>query len=234
LSRSPDLAKSKGKLSSTSASTKHPRTSENDTTEQPISDRDGENSPQLPNSLSYSRRVDGVIQPRGNLGSILQDAMPPSPQDPIATLAHGLERVLFTPGVQWLQDPRSHVYSYTTWLEKIIPLKNFAFERLPSFVPSSRDEDLYVVAKREGRKYAGSTSSMSRLLSHLYYLISGDKPIDTSNLGDAFRSQPKTFTPGQRGAASVILNYRDGVYLIDSAGDRVPGLSAKNLLTWMV
>jgi hypothetical protein len=88
LSRSPDLAKSKGKLSSTSAST-HIHgpaktilrvghltflscVSSFGCTEQPISDRDGENSPQLPNSLSYSRRVDGVIQPRGNLGSILQ------------------------------------------------------------------------------------------------------------------------------------------------------------------
>ena len=30
------------------------------------------------------------------------------------------------------------------------------------------------------------------------------------------------------------LNYRDGVYLIDSAGDRVPGISEKNVLTWMV
>lgn len=45
-----------------------------------------------------------------------------------------------SPGVQWLQDPRSQVYGFTTWLEKIIPVKNFAFERLPSFLPSSRDQ----------------------------------------------------------------------------------------------
>jgi hypothetical protein len=45
-----------------------------------------------------------------------------------------------SPGVQWLQDPRSQVYGFTTWLEKIIPVKNFAFERLPSFQPSSRDQ----------------------------------------------------------------------------------------------
>jgi hypothetical protein len=45
-----------------------------------------------------------------------------------------------SPGVQWLQDPRSQVYSFTAWLEKIVPVKNFAFERLPSFLPSSRDQ----------------------------------------------------------------------------------------------
>ncbi|KAH9042070.1 mitochondrial protein Pet127-domain-containing protein [Lactarius pseudohatsudake] len=229
LSRSLGLATPKGKLSLTGTK----RASENHSVEHPISDSGRENAPHLPSSLSYSRRVDGVIQPRGNVGSILQDVIPPSPQNPIATLAHGLERVLFNPGVQWLQDPRSHVYSFTTWLEKIIPLKNFAFERLPPFLPSSRDQDLHVVAKREGRKYAGSTSSMTGLLSQLYYLISGDKPINASNLSSGFSTQPQTFTPGQRGAASVILNYRDGVYLIDSAGDRVPGYSEKNVLIWM-
>jgi len=103
---------------------------------------------------------------------------------------------------------------------------------------------------REGRKYAGSTSSTSGLLGQLYYLISGDKRVDTSNLSSKFKyqvrifkvsantshqfSQPQTFTPGQRIPASVILHYRDGVYLIDSAGDAVPGLSGKNILTWMV
>jgi hypothetical protein len=44
------------------------------------------------------------------------------------------------PGVQWLQDPRSEVYRFSTWLEQIIPVKNFAFERLQTFMPSSRDE----------------------------------------------------------------------------------------------
>ncbi|KAI9443275.1 mitochondrial protein Pet127-domain-containing protein [Lactarius indigo] len=234
LSRNLGLATPNDKLSSTSAKwVARPLASENHHAEQPDSNSGRDNAPHLPSSLSYSRRVDGVIQPRGNVGSILQDVTPPSPQSPIATLAHGLERVLFNPGVQWLQDPRSHVYSFTTWLEKIIPVKNFAFERLPPFLPSSRDQDLHVIAKREGRKYAGSTSSMSGLLSQLYYLISGDKPINASNLSNGFSTQPQTFTPGQRGAASVILNYRDGVYLIDSAGDRVPGFSQKNVLVWM-
>lgn len=45
-----------------------------------------------------------------------------------------------SPGVQWLQDPQSQVYGFTTWLERIVPVENFAFERLQAFVPSSRDE----------------------------------------------------------------------------------------------
>lgn len=44
------------------------------------------------------------------------------------------------------------------------------------------------MATREGRKYAGSTSSLSGLLSQLYYLISGDKFVNTAGLSRRFRS----------------------------------------------
>ncbi|KAI0269903.1 mitochondrial protein Pet127-domain-containing protein [Gloeopeniophorella convolvens] len=198
--------------------------------EQTFSSR--ENAPHLPSSLLYSRRVDGVLEPRANAGPSLEDVTPPSPQGPVATLAHGLERVLFSSGMQWLQEPRSRVYNFTTWLENVIPVKDFAFERIPSFMPSSRDHDLRTLAQREGRRYAGSTSSMTGLLGHIYYLISGDKPVDTSGLSDSFKSQPRSFTFGQRAATSVVLNYHDGVYLIDKA-ESDPGLASKNILVWM-
>ena len=45
-----------------------------------ISDRDLENKPRLPSSLHYSRRVDGVIQPRTSSGSFLEGkVLPPAP-----------------------------------------------------------------------------------------------------------------------------------------------------------
>jgi hypothetical protein len=46
----------------------------------------------------------------------------------------------FSPGVHWLQDPRSRVYNFSTWLEKIPKVTDFAFERLAGFIRSSRDE----------------------------------------------------------------------------------------------
>lgn len=45
-----------------------------------ISDRDLENKHRLPSSLHYSRRVDGVIQPRTSSGSLLEGkVLPPAP-----------------------------------------------------------------------------------------------------------------------------------------------------------
>ncbi|ETW81737.1 hypothetical protein HETIRDRAFT_237178, partial [Heterobasidion irregulare TC 32-1] len=160
------------------------------------------------------------------------DLEPPSPQQPIAQLAHGLDRVLFNPGVSWLQDPRSNVYNYTTWLENVPSVKDFAFERLGGFISSSRDQDLWSLARSEKRTFAGSTSSLSGLLSHIYFLISGDKRVNTTSLSRHFQYEPTNFTPGQRMPASVVLKHSDGVYAIDSLS-LIPGSSEKNVLTWM-
>ncbi|KAI0050381.1 Pet127-domain-containing protein [Auriscalpium vulgare] len=189
-----------------------------------------ETAPHLPRVLQYTRRVEGVLQPLGR--PVLEDLDPPTPQRPIAQLSHGLERVLFNPGVHWLQDPRSRVYNFPTSLQSIPPLKEFAFERLPGFISSSRDEDLWSLAKREGRTFGGSTSSLSGLLSQIYFLISEDKDVDVSTLSRPFQYVATTFTPGQRMPASVVLKHRDGVYAIDSDQKFKPSAD-KNVLSWM-
>ncbi len=80
----------------------------------------------------------------------------PSEHRPIARLAHGLDRVLFkyaapvishdyvltayrSPGVHWLKDPRSHVFNFTPWLQKVPKVHDFDFERVQGFIKSSQD-----------------------------------------------------------------------------------------------
>ncbi|KAF9468569.1 mitochondrial protein Pet127-domain-containing protein [Collybia nuda] len=179
--------------------------------------------------LFYERRIEGLLDPSNKRA--LEDLKPNSKHLPIAQLAHGLERVLFNPGVHWLQDPRSRVYNFPPYLENIPKVNDFAFERLSGFIKSSRDEDLWDLAKRENRPFAGSTSSLTGILSQIYFLISGNRNVDTSVLSNVFAREPKSFTPGQRMPSSVLFNYKDGVYAIDSAGD--PALADKNILTWL-
>lgn len=184
----------------------------------------------------YSRRTEGFLhdEPRvGRVGpsSYLQDVKSPSEHKPISQLAHGLSRVLFNPGVHWLQDPRSRVYNFTPWLETIPKVNDFAFDRVTGFVRSSQDNDLQILAKQHNRPFVGSTSSLTGLLSHVYFLVSGDRAVDTSPLSRAFADEATTFTPGQRMPTSVILNYDDGVWSIDS--DKANIIAEKNVLTWM-
>ncbi|KAF8073820.1 RNA processing-related protein, mitochondrial RNA degradation [Lyophyllum atratum] len=185
--------------------------------------------PHMNNPLTYSRRIEGLLEPTKE--PTLQDVKPVSPQNPIARLAHGLDRVLFNPGVHWLQDPRSRVYNFPPYLETIPKVTEFAFERLGGFIKSSRDEDLLDLAQRENRTFAGSTSSLSGMLSHIYFLLSGDKDVNTDGLSRHFAREPRGFTAGQRMPASVIMNYNDGVYTIDS--DSNSDVADKNILTWM-
>lgn len=180
--------------------------------------------------LSYSRRVEGLLD--HDHKQCIQDLTPPSDRQPIAQLAHGLDRVLFNPGVHWLRDPRSRVYNFSPYLEHIPKVTDFAFNRLTGFITSSRDEDLWELARREKRTFSGSTSSLTGMLSQIYFLVSGDKPVDVSTLSHIFAYEPLNFTPGQRMPVSVVMNYSDGVYAIDSdAGNSLD--SEKNILSWL-
>ncbi|KAL0581003.1 hypothetical protein V5O48_000997 [Marasmius crinis-equi] len=181
--------------------------------------------------LNFSKRIEGFLG-EVSTADVLTDLEPPTQQNPIARLAHGLDRVLFNPGVHWLRDPRSRVYNFHPSIETIPKVFDFAFERLTGFVKSSRDEDLWALAKREDRKFGGSTSSLSGMLCHIYFMLSGNKDPDLSTLSKRFQREPSTFTPGQRMATSVVFNHKDGRYAVDSYSDNKEE-AGKNILTWM-
>jgi hypothetical protein len=100
--------------------------------------------------------------------------------------------------------------------------------------------------------FSGSTSSLTGMLSQVYFLISGIRMPDTSSLSKPFsylvrissdsgansifivrHHKPTDFTAGQRMPASVLLNYKDGAYAIDSAYHEKDD-PEKNVLTWLV
>ncbi|EFP86544.2 hypothetical protein PGT21_026348 [Puccinia graminis f. sp. tritici] len=153
--------------------------------------------------------------------SIPFEAVTPSaPQPPVATLAHGLSRVLFNPGVHWLQDPRTLVYNFDHRLQDLVAPDQFNFDALTPYVTSSRDEQLVQLAHQNLRKYCGSTSSMTQTLSQIYLMLNGNKPLNIGMLtANAASTKKKVeFTPGAKMPASIILKYDPETkrYSIDS------------------
>ena len=131
----------------------------------------------------------------------------------IPQLAHGLERVLFNPGIHFLRDCRTAVYNFDPFLRKIIQPEQFNFEQcVPPFVPPSEDAKLRELAKDcRGVRYCSSTSSMSAAMSHLYFLISRMKPLNLSAfVSQAFEDEPVTFTALTRAPASFLLKRHEG------------------------
>lgn len=102
-----------------------------------------------------------------------------------------------------MQDPRSRVYNFSPYLQSVPDVKDFAFEKVGTFVKSSRDdvrpiclrvritteysiEALHKLAIATKKKFGGSTSSLTGILSHIYFLISENKSVDTSSLSKNF------------------------------------------------
>lgn len=138
------------------------------------------------------------------------------PQPPVPRLAYGLDRVLFNPGVYHLQDPRSRVYNFDPYLAGIMPVKEFDFGALRQYVTSSKDMTLANIAREAGKKYAGSTSSMTSMLAHFHYLLSAWRPINPDHVSRSFPVESRNFTRIGRAPAAIFLQYQNGTYAIDA------------------
>ncbi|KAF2418929.1 Pet127-domain-containing protein [Tothia fuscella] len=141
------------------------------------------------------------------------------PQPRVPGLSYGLDRVLFNSGVYQLQDPRSRVYNFDPYLEKIIPSVEFDFAALKPYRISSEDQTLGQIAKKNGFKYYSSTSSLTSVLQHFHYLLSDWKPINLKMLSKGFdvaTGNQAKFSAFQRSPFSIFLRARDGAYAIDS------------------
>ncbi|KAI0167014.1 Pet127-domain-containing protein [Hypoxylon sp. FL1284] len=135
---------------------------------------------------------------------------------PVPSLSYGLDRVLFNPGVYHLQDPRSRVYNFDPYLSEIMPIREFDFNALKQYVTSSKDTNLIRIAKEHGKKYTGSTSSMTSMLSHFHYLLSSWREVNAGMMSRGFQPESSQFTRILRSPAAVFLHWKDGTYAIDA------------------
>lgn len=147
----------------------------------------------------------------------------------VPMLAYGLDRVLFNPGVYRLQDPRTGVYNFDPYLEKIMPVEEFDFDALSEYKTSSKDEDLLAITRKLGVKYTGSTSSMSSVLQHFHFLLSAHRKLNHSMLSRNFPDSTDKFSKITAGPDAVFLRYKDSVYAIDA--DKT--YDTPNVMSWL-
>lgn len=172
--------------------------------------------------------------------SVSHEAVDVPAQPPVPELAHNLDRTLFNPGVHFLRDPRTNVYNFTPYLENIMSIKDFDFNYTPRYVPSGKDGKLAQIAKQHDRKYTGSTSSLTSVLSHFHYLLSQERAPHLLNVSKVFRKLHTDFSFAQRKPVSVFLKYNPitDTHSVDSdtTGDQelivtILGNSLETLLT---
>ncbi|KAF2764353.1 Pet127-domain-containing protein [Teratosphaeria nubilosa] len=138
------------------------------------------------------------------------------PQPDVPSLQYGLDRALFNPGVYQLQDPHSRVYNFDPHLQKITPIQDFDFNALKEYKTSSQDKMLSKLAQEHGKKYVGSTSSMTGTLAHFHYLLSNWRELNLDMLSRGFREKTSTFTQINRAPNAIFLRWKNGTYAIDA------------------
>ncbi|KAG7195364.1 uncharacterized protein KQ657_003892 [Scheffersomyces spartinae] len=91
----------------------------------------------------------------------------------VPRLAHGLDRALFSPGVHFLQDPRTRIYNFSPNLKQIHDVSEYDKSLIPSFISASKDTHLFEIAQKNKKSFISSTSSMTKVLT-LFYLFLND------------------------------------------------------------
>lgn len=140
----------------------------------------------------------------------------PSAQQTPPQLCYNLDRVLFNPGVYHMQDHRSGVFNFDPYLASIMPVEEFDFNTLKEYTTSSKDGKLRELCASHGLKYCGSTSSMTAILSHFHFLLSGWRPPTLDTLSKSLKPDSLNFTALSRGPAAAFAHFKDGVYAIDA------------------
>lgn len=155
--------------------------------------------------------IESMLVPEG----LRYQCLPLGPSQ-IPKLHHGLSRVLFSPGPQFLRDPRTARFNFDKRLLLLPKPDAFDMNSLPAFVKGSQDTMLAGLCREHGRKYFTSTSSLTTTLAKLHLLISGQKTVSlddfTKPFGDmtanmAVRLRTKPF--------GLILRHRDDTYGIE-------------------
>lgn len=134
----------------------------------------------------------------------------------VPKLNYNLDKVLFNPGVYQMMDDRTGVFNFDPYLASFMPVDEFDFDALKGFISSSKDEKLRQVTIEHGKKYCGSTSSMTHMLSHFHFLLSAWREPSFNHITRSMKPESKKFTLFSRSPAVVNAIYKDGVYALDA------------------
>ncbi|KAJ3296782.1 hypothetical protein HK104_001198 [Borealophlyctis nickersoniae] len=175
---------------------------------------------QLEDTLSKfatSGNATGTVWKAGNVSAanFAYEVIEPPKSVPVPALAHGLEKVLFTPGVHHLQDPKTNEFNFDPWLKDILQPEKFNFDALPRYITASADDTLWSLAKEHKARYLASTSSITSLLSRVYLAVANHRKVERDTFSPEFRTEPDRFTRTARGVTAAVLRFRDGIYAID-------------------
>lgn len=141
----------------------------------------------------------------------------------VPQLAHNLDHVVQTPGIYSIEEISKLQPDGGTFLRKIPNVEDVSFDEIPPYIPPSQDKLLLKFAQESKIKYVMSTSTISSVLSQIYFLFSSFKNPLFDNVFEEYENEPRKYMISQRKPITNFLRKLDeksGIYALD--GD--PGL----------
>lgn len=150
----------------------------------------------------------------------------------VPKLTHHLSSTLFSPGVHYLNDPRTNRCNFDKSLNYIPHIDDLKMDKISNFTPSSRDNKLleivttlnkirikkYPYKKSLSAKFYSSTSSMTSVLVKFHKFLSNNRPINTTNFSK-FYPDSTQFTKTSDVPTSLVITPKDEnkqIYSIDA------------------
>lgn len=153
-----------------------------------LSGGNSNDSERLPNEEGGSGKQPSPVSGTQSKPTLLQltgktqvSQVQPLDHKKIPTLSHDLEKVLFSPGVHFLQDPRTKVFNFPEYLKKVVKYEEFNFDMIQTFISASKDETLLREAIRNNKTFYSSTSSMTSSLIQFYLFLNNYAPGESKN-----------------------------------------------------
>ncbi|GME70196.1 unnamed protein product [[Candida] boidinii] len=150
------------------------------------------------------------------------------PTEKVPKLHPLLEHVLYSPGAHFSMDPRTRHKNYPSFLRNIPSINDFKFDKVIGFVPPNKDKRLMTIAKEindnntarhKKIKYYSSTSSMTGVLKHFHYLLSGDRPAYTDWFSRSIPNTNSSLTGSIKNPEFTVVELQDKenkIYSVDS------------------
>lgn len=128
----------------------------------------------------------------------------------VPTLAQKLDPMIKYPGIYRLEDLRqSFGEEYYNFFKKLPQPHEVDFDQIPPYVPPSLDPKLAALAKTHRARFTMSTSTISSVLSQIYYVLSHFKESNYFSL-DAFSESDKAkFMSSQKKGTTSFLRCVD-------------------------
>jgi hypothetical protein len=137
----------------------------------------------------------------------------------VPTLAHNLDIIVNKPGIYPMEEIAKLQPDSGAFLKKVYSPQEVDLSKVPPFTPPSRDSLLLKFAQESKIRYVMSTSTISSVLSQIYYLLSSFRNPSFENISEDYQSEPKKFMISQRKPITTFLRKIDkenNIYALDS------------------